>query len=359
MTEGNRIYVAGIGMVTPLGSTLKETAIAVKAGISAYATGDIYDEQMQAVRFSFIDEAAYLGMDVEIDEGNYYSGQHDHVIKMSMAALPEALVDYNGTGTLPLILACAEPETLVKEEAYTEALIRNLLNREELPFKADRLRALYTGRAAGIDALDMAIKYLQDVKVPYVLVGAVDSFYDSPRLPEMIAEERLLSSANSDGFAPGEAASFFLLTKDINRAWKNNGCVFQLHIPGVARELGHLYSEEPCLGDGLDKAVKQAMSGYTGKPLKNLYSSMNGERYWSKELGTIMIRNRQYFDENTQVQHPLDCLGDMGSACGLVLAGIAIEDLANSPKESVAFVYASSDKESRAALRIDKIKLNS
>ena len=93
-----------------------------------------------------------------------------------------------------------------------------------------------------------------------MLVGGSDSYEDSSRLMPLDADKRLLTLGAGDGFAPGEAASFLLLTPHIELAQQRDGQVIALSPPGISEEKGHLYSEEPYRGDGLIKPLKKRSS---------------------------------------------------------------------------------------------------
>src|SRR5690606_24227704 len=106
-----------------------------------------------------------------------------------------------------------------------------------------------------------------------------------------------------------------------------NGYRIVLHSPGIADEPGHLGSDEPYRGEGLDQAFKKALAGATVPPIHSIYSSMNGEDYWAREYGVAYIHNRQAFADPVTLQHPADCYGDIGSATAPVLIALAAQDL--------------------------------
>ena len=79
--------------------------------------------------------------------------------------------------------------------------------------------------------------------------------------------------------------------------------------------------------------------------IQKLYSSMNGEPFWSKELGVFMTRNNNYFDAKVEIENPCDCFGDIGAAfCGIILGMLAFQ------KKGTYLVYGSSDGPDRAAI---------
>ena len=119
----------------------------------------------------------------------------------------------------------------------------------------------------------------------------------------------------------------------------------------LSTEPGHLYSEESYRGDGLAQAVQQlAQAGALVGPIREVYSSMNGENHWAKEWGVGYLRNRGAFLPVYRMHHPADSFGDTGAACGPLMIGLAALGIRGNYRRSPAVVYGSSDHGQRAAL---------
>ena len=354
MSDQPKIYIAGIGMITPIGAHTAMTAAAVRAGVSAYQASRHYNRQSQQITMAGVPAEVFSTMPEEIEENNGYREQHDHIIKMAILALREALSGQSITKPVPLILVMPEERpgiTCIKPEA----LIKNLVNQKDLLLHADLVRCIYSGRAGGIQGLELAAHYLNHQKADFVLLGGSDSHCHALRIEELDKQGRLLAPGNKDGFAPGEAAGFLLLTRHPQKAMVREDHIIAISPPGLSQEPGHLYSDEPYRGDGLDQAFKQALNGYAGTGIKTIYSSMNGEHHWAKEYGVAYIRNQASFHDPAKVEHPADCYGDLGSATGPVLIGLAAVDLLKKPGLATHLVYSSSDGALRAAVRVEKL----
>ncbi len=331
------------------------TAAAVRADISAYQLSDYYSYDDEPVTMALVPDTLFDNIDIDIDEGDFYGAQHDRVIKMAVLALRQALSGVDIKHPIPLILAFPEP--LDKAScAFPQALITNILTQPDLPVQQELIRSLYCGRSGGIEAFELADRYLADQNHDYVLLGASDSYYQCPRLAELDQSGRLLTNSNSDGFAPGEAAGFILLTSKPQLAKQFSQSIIRVYPPGMAEEPGHILGDEPCLGEGLDKAFKNALIDYSGLEIESIFSSMNGERYWSKEYGVAMIRNQQHFHDDVAIHHPADCYGDLGAASGPILAGLAVMDLVRKSGSTSSLVYCSSDNSARSAICMQKIQ---
>ena len=237
-------------------------------------------------------------------------------------------------------------------------LITNLVNQDDLPIDAEQVRCIHTGRAAGIEALDLAQRILYELQHDYVLVGGSDSYWHFPLVSQLDEAQRVMAPGVMDGFIPGEGAGFLLLTRHRDSAIIREDHIITLSPPGIAEEPGHMASEQSYRGDGLSHAFQQALSAHKGDPIQTIYSSMNGENFWVKEYGVALTRNHRSFDDEVKLEHPADCYGDLGVATGPVLIGLAADNLLSQKGTGTHLVYSSSDTASRAALLVEKTPLN-
>ncbi len=353
----SQVYIAGIGMLTPVGVNTAMTAASIQAGISQYAVSEYYTADDQPITMSCAPEELFTAMEIEIDEGKCYGEQYDHIIKMAILAIQEAVSQQSIKDPIPLILAMPEPHPDAGH-IETKLLVKNLAMQDDIPISADQVRTIHTGRAAGIQALELAFRYLYEAGADFVLIGGSDSYLSYSRL-DALDTERLNTPINMDSFVPGEGAGFLLLTRHAEHALIENEQCIVLHPPGITEEPGHINSEEPHLGEGLDQAFKLALNGHTGPGIDTIYASMNGERYWSKEYGVALIRNKDCFQEDHKIEHPADCYGDLGAATSPVLIGLAAANMLKQAKSTTSLIYSSSDSAWRGAVRLEKISLSS
>ena len=365
------MYIAGIGMITAVGGNAEMTSAAVRAGISAYQLSDYTDRQNKAITMVNIPKEVFSSMNIDIDKGDEYKEQHDHIIKMAILALQDAFAHIQSDTdavkqTIPLILAMPEPQPLSADKPMAaKRLIKNIIKLSGLPIAAEQIRCIHTGRAAGLQALDLAQRYLFEQGNDYVIVGGSDSYCTMSLINQLESQQRLLTESNKDGFAPGEAASFIVLTRHAQYAQNKNNQIVKLHPVGLDEEGGHLSSDAAYRGDGLDQAFKKALLHYNGSSISKIYSSMNGESFWSKEQGVAIIRNKKHFCDDMTVEHPADCYGDPATATGTLLMGLSalalLEEKAEqkvekkTEQQGVHLVYSSSDGPTRAAVVLEKI----
>ena len=353
MTNGSspKLYIAGMGMVTPVGGNVAMTAAAVNAGISAYRSSSFKTKAGKRITMARIPDQVFADFLGEIEEGKRFNPRHDRVVKMAIIALREVFRELPVDEAIPLVLAMPDIKT---DADGLSSFIQNLANNIKPRIDPAMSRSIHSGRASGIEAIEFAFKYLYDQKYPYVLLGGSDCHEDFARLSPLDEHGRLLTTQAPDAFAPGEAASFLLLTPYVELAKKHKGNAIALHAPGIADEKGHLFSADPYRGDGLDQAFKKALTNQPERSVNKIYSSMNGENHWAKEYGVAYLRSKKKFTDNVKTEHPADCYGDLGSASATSLIILAIQDLFKNSKAQSHLVYSSSDGAKRGAVVVEK-----
>lgn len=354
MSDGRKLYVAGMGAITALGANVPMTAALVDAKMSAYAKSDYIASNGEPVTMAAVPDPVFQEIDAQIGEGDRSNALHDRVLKMAIIALRETCSGHTTKQAVPLLLAM--PEIQPDEEGLTP-LLPNLIDNLKPWLGTDSTRRFHSGRAAGIEAIDFAFRYLYELQHDFVLIGGSDSYQDDERLAPLADAGRLLAPGARDGFAPGEAAGFLLLTRKKEFALARAGCVVALHPPGLGIEPGHLNSDAPYRGDGLDEAFKQALlyRDAGSQKIRRIYSSMNGERYWGKEYGVAYLRSKDDFHDEIEIEHPAEYFGDIGAAMAPVLIALAVTHLLGDAKAMADLVYSASDGPARGAIVVEKV----
>ncbi|MFO1367871.1 MAG: beta-ketoacyl synthase N-terminal-like domain-containing protein [Marinagarivorans sp.] len=348
-------YIAGMGMVSALGGSLPQTYAAIKAGLSGYSACDFFNQQFKPITAAQIPDSFFTG-----DGGHSNLLTYgDKLQNITLRAITEACAQLSKENIIPTLLALPEANSASQEFDHLSQFIAQTC----APWiNADWLRALCAGRAAGLAAVDFAYNYLTKGSQDYILIGGADSYFDQQRLDKHDQSNRLLAENNSDGFAPGEGAAFILLTPHLHLASPLNGKIVAVHAPGLADEPGHIYSQQANLGRGLDTAFKSALQHYqqqsaSPRPISAIYSSMNGERYWARELGVARVRNAAALKANLTLHHPADSIGDLGAASAPALVALAARDLLQQPDTDAYLVSCSADFGCRSAVVLESIAI--
>jgi 3-oxoacyl-[acyl-carrier-protein] synthase-1 len=217
---------------------------------------------------------------------------------------------------------------------------------------------MQSGRAAGLMAIEKAMRMIEEDPSLLVLAGGVDTYYDLYVLGTLDMENRINSELTMDGFTPGEGAGFLLLTSEENAAADGFDILGRINAATSGEESGHMYSEEPYRGEGLATAVTEALVGLESNEMeiKTVFSSMNGENHFAKEWSVAYLRNQEKINTDFAMEHPADCFGDIGAASGPVMIGLALTGFAKDYIKRPALVYASSDRAPRAACVVSSDK---
>jgi len=352
MSEHAWMHVIGTGMVTPVGGDAVTTAAAVAAEVSGVRETNIRNKYRMPIKMAQVPDGALPDIHEQCKDSTLAPRQR-RLLRLAAAALVQ-LADVLPAEALPLYLSL--PEHLPN---YTAPLrgnfIEQLVLQAGIPLNtADSLLA-EVGRAGSFHAIEKAHQYFSETGNDYLLIGGVDCYWDPYLLAKLDVEDRLNVLGVVDGFIPGEGAAFLLLASD-RVAPHHIAHPVRLYRPGTAQENGHLYNEEPYRGDGLANAVREAVQRAAPARVQSVWSGMTYESYGVKEFGVALARNSAAFADPLDIQHPVDCLGDMGAATGCAMIGMIVAK-ATSPVGFSHFQHyllcCSSDQAYRAAIRLD------
>jgi len=344
--EGSQlIYIDAVSMITPIGANASMTHAAARAGISAYRESSILGTSFEPLKIAPvpIPDSSLNIPDIPPARPLYQQSRSRRILGLSIAALHDVLA-YCPNEPLPLFFAAPEPAPLAAIDGHFIQLLSQSAP-SRINVKSSRLFA--TGRPGGLQALQLAFHYFSQTGASHVLIGGADSLIDLAAMGFWDSEDRVLSSGAADGFVPGEGAAFLLVSPSASQ--RSLGAV---HLPGVASEPGHRYSDEPYRGDGMAEAFRQALQHYSGAPITTVYSSINGESLGAKEHGVAFTRNHKHLNPSLTVQHPADCFGDLGAAVGPTLIGLAIGGIRSGNIKGPAMVCCAADHETRAACTV-------
>src|SRR5690554_5983584 len=123
-----KLYIAGMGMITPLGPNVQTIVAAVNAGISSYSLSEYQTEAGEPITMARVPNQVFERVQCDFpEEGDVFNYRHERLIRMAIIALREGVLESSTEEAIPLLLAM--PEMQISEEGYTPiipALVHNL-----------------------------------------------------------------------------------------------------------------------------------------------------------------------------------------------------------------------------------------
>lgn len=341
----SRVFLAGGGACTSVGSTLPATAAAVRAGVSLF--GD-HPYMVDAVSHPYVVAcASFLPAGVE---------GAMRMLVLAAAAADEALEALGPVASVPVDVIVGLPggrPALPDDWAHT--FVGRL--RRHLAVRGHRgpVGAVACGHAAGLIALGEAWQRIRTGAASLCLVGGADSYLDADTLEWLESCDQVHGAGsrnNAWGFVPGEGAGFTLLASE--EAVHAHGLPRwgELLAVAVTHEPNRIKTETVCLGHGLTAAFEQvfAITGASSRRIDETFCDMNGEPYRADEFGFATVRTAECFVDASCFDAPADCWGDVGAASGPLLVNLAGRANACGHRRSRrTLVWASSESGERAA----------
>jgi len=302
------LAITNYGLVTGVGLDAPSSCAAIRCAI----------DNFQETRFIDSGGEWITGCEVPLEQP--WRGR-TKLIKMLSLALNECLVQDEAVRPeqTPLLLCLAEPERVGRVIDDDHQFFHDLCEALGCEFHP-KSRVIAQGHVAFATALLRARHLIQEEKVPQVLVTGADGFLVAATLAAYEGQERLLTSENSNGFIPGEAA-FAILVRRVRK--NDEPCLLCAGI-GFGVEKATIVSEEPLRADGLVHAFEASLSeaGCDMGDLDFRITDISGEQYHFKEASLALSRTLRKRKKEFDIWHPADCVGEVGAAMGGVMVAV-------------------------------------
>ncbi len=340
--------ICGVGMITAVGGNALQTLASVRAGISRYQESPFYNKRFEPMTMALVPDDVLPPLNEELAAEPGLTARQIRMLRLATPALREAMAPLEEPEPLPLLLAV--PESFKdRPPAVPDNFAALIAKQTGIGLDPGASRLFRSGRAGGLQALEAAIEMLAGGAHDMVLLGGVDSYLDLYLLGTLDMENRILADGVMDGFAPGEGAGFLLLASAEAEGVR---AIATIDAPGLADEPGYRYSDQPYRGDGLSDAMRTALEGANGIPVRTVLGSLNGENFGAKEWGVAAMRNKDGLAEDHRFEHPADCFGELGAAVGPVLLGLAALGMRAGWLPGPALVWCASEGRQRGAARL-------
>ena len=155
--------------------------------------------------------------------------------------------------------------------------------------------------------------------VDQVIVAGVDSYLDFERLALLDENWELKSDRNADGFIPGEAAVALLFQTASQAARRNIRPRLTIERVAFGEEPNVFASDYASTGVGLTEAIR----GVAPSRCPWVLCDLNGQSPRAFEWGTASVRLGAPLANVKKLEHPAECMGDIGAASGALLLACA------------------------------------
>lgn len=304
------LAIIGSGMVSGVGLNAPASCAAIRCGI----------DNIQETRFMDSGGEWIMGSSVPLEKP--WRGTKK-LSKMLASALEECMAgDFQlSLEGIPVLICLAEkdrPGRLADLEARIFQEIQ-----EELGVRFHEKSGLLSHGRVGLGiALQQARNLIYGGNISRVIIGGVDSLLVGPTLTAYEDQERLLTSQNSNGFIPGEAAAAVILGPVLASDEPQLLC---LGI-GTGIEKATEQSELPLRADGLVQAIKAALAEADCSlgAMDFRITDISGGQYGFKEASLALTRILRERKEKFDIWHPADCIGEVGAAIGVVILAVCL-----------------------------------
>lgn len=339
------VAILGCGMVTGVGLTAASACTAMRASLSAF----------NETRFVGPEGDWVIGCQVPLEKP--WRGVAK-LVRLAAPAIQECLKAAGKTKSesIPVLLCVAEKERPGRLGGIDDQLLPEIQAILATRFHT-RSQILARGRVGGVEAMDLARRWIHDERMPYVIVAGVDSFLVAQTLTAYGEQFRLLTESNSNGFIPGEAGAAVLLGPPNDLAPEELRCM----AIGFGREKATINSEEPLRGDGLVEAYRalKVDGGLTLDDTDYRYTDCNGEQYGFKNDRLAFMRVVRKLKARFDHLHPADSIGEVGAAVVPCMIGMALISAQKGYAQGPGVLcHCSNDEGERAAMILRHFRKN-
>ena len=335
----SRLGILAAGMATGVGLSAPATCAAIRCGINNF----------NETRFISRSGELIVGSAVPVEQPWRGLARLTKMVALALRECLDALPKPSRAEALvPLVLCLAEEDRPGRLPGLGGPLMLDI--EQELAMKFHPESSIVAqGRVGGAVAVLRAQKLIDERRHPHVIVAGVDTYLTGPTLKVFDQRHRLLTSANSDGFVPGEAAAALLL----GAADADTAAPLVCRGLGFAREKSTIEAGQPLRGDGIVEAIRSALvAAQCGlDAVDHRIADVSGEQYRFKEAALAVTRVLRRRKESFGIWHPADSIGETGAAALPAMLGVLYQAARKRYLPgNVLLAHLSNDDDKRAAL---------
>lgn len=338
------IAVVSAGLVCSLGLSARAACAAVRARLESFEETLFFDD----AGFPIVGAAIPPGaLDLEGDDDTSVALPEARLAHMLAMAVLDCVTSGVGPPGLP---SSAQPVTKVDPPRAALWVVAPEEGRYALgPAGLDRcfqecaaalgggsfaqVGAERIGSPGLVEALAKAGDLLASPDIDVVLVAGVDSLLDAGDIAEALGRDRVLTHGVRDGFVPGEAAACVLVTRappPPAPGEPRRSPALTVRGLGSARETQTLDAELPSRGEGLARAIREALdqAGVAAHEVSARLADVSAESYFFEEASYAWSRLlRAPSPPGYQLVAPVTRVGHVGAAMGVLLLVLALDSL--------------------------------
>ena len=355
MTEADKIIISAIAGVTPIGGNIEQTCCSIRAGINLFEEHEFYECEP-------FDPEWDPSLPLVVSAYPFNDPMTDgftRMVDMAIQSLKEIISNLKfGREELSrcgLYIALPEQDKVIDSWRLKEQFINALCGKTGLGGIAKK-EIIFQGRTGGIRQLQAAISDINSGVLDYCIIAGVDSFLADDRIEYFDKQWRIKSDRTADGFIPGEASVMFAIEKQ--KTAQVRKIKPYASIEGIAfnHESQSINGDKQSTGIAGSEVLESVLSqAVDTSAIKWTISDMNGESYTGREWGTILMRNNDKFSPDHQLDHPVDCVGELGAAMGTLMVSMAVHAFKHDyHKANEVYLTNSADNGDRAAVLLSK-----
>jgi 3-oxoacyl-[acyl-carrier-protein] synthase-1 len=292
-------------MVTGVGLSAPATCAAIRCAIDGFRETRFMDSGGEWI----------MGCEVPLEQPWRGTTKLAKMLAMALRECAETNAELE-LDSVPVLLCLAEAERPGRLQDLTDRLSEQVMEELGIRFH-DESTVVARGHVSAAVALLQARRLIYEERMPRVIIAGVDSLLVGQTIRAYEERDRVLTSQNSDGFIPGEAAAAILIQAPRPKDAPQLLC----RGLGFGIERATEDSGEPLRADGLVSAIKDALTDAecdTGD-LDFRMTDISGSQYQFKEAALALSRTLRKRKEEFDIWHPADCIGETGAAVGCIM----------------------------------------
>jgi 3-oxoacyl-[acyl-carrier-protein] synthase I len=305
------LAIKAAGMVTAVGFNAASSCAAMRAGIRCVNETNLWDAESG----EYLAAGRVLLPHWWVGTGKFAELVAPAIHECMLAAAPVRPEE------IPILIGLPSEGRPCRFADLDAKILSEIEYRLDYPLHRNS-RVIPQDRVSTLVAISEAERLIADGSAQLCVIAAVDSLVQQDLVEHYLANRRLLTPKNSNGFSPGEAGGALL----VGRQATPETAELQVLGIGMGWEPATIESDQPLRGEGLTAAVSGALetAGLTMQDAHYRITDLNGEHYRFKEMTLVMTRfpskpKPKVFD----LWHPIEFIGDVGAAIGPVVLGVA------------------------------------